>query len=298
MERCAWRGIAGGVSPVGPPPRDLARIGSIFMIAQALAGIKGFLIGSLQFATCEAGGTRGPAPLTPMCPRAMLRRDEAREVAPTMIIPTPRLVLREFTVEDWPAVLAYQSSPQYLRYYPAVRRTPRDARTFVALCIAWQRASPRSKYQLAITLRDDGRLIGNVGIRKPSPEATVAECSWPPRGGPGLPPRRRRPCCASPLSTGPPPRARTASPRMWPQRACSRGSACGSRRLRATSGSRGAGGIRCYGILDRSGALPEGTRLREGALVRLMGRQSARIPVPRPSVVQRALPRTGGRRRG
>lgn len=108
----------------------------------------------------------------------MLRRDEPREVAPTMIIPTPRLVLREFTVEDWPAVLAYQSSPQYLRYYPAVRRTPRDARTFVALCIAWQRASPRSKYQLAITLRDDGRLIGNVGIRKPSPEATVAELGY------------------------------------------------------------------------------------------------------------------------
>jgi RimJ/RimL family protein N-acetyltransferase len=35
-----------------------------------------------------------------------------------MIVATPRLLLREFVLEDWAAVLAYQSDPHYLHYYP------------------------------------------------------------------------------------------------------------------------------------------------------------------------------------
>ena len=34
-----------------------------------------------------------------------------------MQLQTDHLLLREFTPDDWSAVLAYQSDPRYLRYY-------------------------------------------------------------------------------------------------------------------------------------------------------------------------------------
>jgi hypothetical protein len=40
-----------------------------------------------------------------------------------MNIATERLGLREFVAEDWPAVLAYQRDPSYLRFYPSTNRT-------------------------------------------------------------------------------------------------------------------------------------------------------------------------------
>ena len=40
-----------------------------------------------------------------------------------MYIVTDRLVLREFVIDDWPAVLAYQRDPRYLRFSPWTNRT-------------------------------------------------------------------------------------------------------------------------------------------------------------------------------
>lgn len=82
-----------------------------------------------------------------------------------MIIETPRLRLREFVEEDWPAVLAYQSDPRYLTYYAWTGRSEADVRAFVSQFVAWQAADPRLKFQLAVTLRDGGELIGNCGVR-------------------------------------------------------------------------------------------------------------------------------------
>ena len=109
-----------------------------------------------------------------------------------MIVCTPSLILREFEEGDWKAVYAYQSDPRYLRYYQWMTRTPEDVRAFVAMLIGWREASPRHKYQLAITLRvqeptksdrdvgapDSGPLIGAVGVRKPDPDATGAEMGY------------------------------------------------------------------------------------------------------------------------
>lgn len=82
-----------------------------------------------------------------------------------MIIETPRLRLREFVEEDWPAVLAYQTDPRYWRLYAWTERTEADVRAFVEGFVVWQAVKPRLKFQLAVTLRDGGRLIGNCGIR-------------------------------------------------------------------------------------------------------------------------------------
>lgn len=81
-------------------------------------------------------------------------------------IVTDRLVLREFAADDWADVLAYQRDPRYLRFYPWSDRTEADAREFVRMFIDQQREEPRCRFQLAITLGDDGRLVGNCGIRR------------------------------------------------------------------------------------------------------------------------------------
>ena len=83
-----------------------------------------------------------------------------------MRLVTERLVLREFVEADWPAVLAYQRDPLYLCYYPWTDRTPADARVFVDMFLEWQREEPRRRFQLAITRKEDGGLIGNCGLRR------------------------------------------------------------------------------------------------------------------------------------
>ncbi len=82
-----------------------------------------------------------------------------------MIITTTRLVLREFVTDDWSDVLAYQCDPRYLRFYPWTNRTEAEVRDFVLMFMNQQTEHPRRKFQLAITLLNTGRLIGNCGIR-------------------------------------------------------------------------------------------------------------------------------------
>jgi ribosomal-protein-alanine N-acetyltransferase len=93
-------------------------------------------------------------------------------------IVTARLRLREFVPADWPAVLAYQSDPRYLRYYDWSERTEEAVRAFVARFISWQAQEPRLKFQLAITLPAEGRLIGNCGLRLESAGETEADLGY------------------------------------------------------------------------------------------------------------------------
>ena len=95
-----------------------------------------------------------------------------------MLLTTERLRLREFEEGDWPAVLAYQSDPRYLRYYAWEGRTEGEVRDFVRRFIALRDEQPRLKYQLAITLRLDGQLIGNCGIRMGRPDAREADLGY------------------------------------------------------------------------------------------------------------------------
>lgn len=95
-----------------------------------------------------------------------------------MIIETPRLRLREFVKDDWPAVLAYQTDPRYLTYYPWEGRTEVEVQDFVARFVDWQAETPRLKFQLAVTLRDGDSLIGNCGIRLAEAGARAGETGY------------------------------------------------------------------------------------------------------------------------
>jgi RimJ/RimL family protein N-acetyltransferase len=83
------------------------------------------------------------------------------------------LVLREFIEGDWPAVLAYQSTTHFLRYYPWVERDEGDVCMFIREFIAWQSDQPRCRHQFAVVLADGGRLIGSCGIRKEKPHYSM-----------------------------------------------------------------------------------------------------------------------------
>ncbi len=95
-----------------------------------------------------------------------------------MILTTNRLLLREFTENDWQPTLAYQSDPLYLRYNPWMYRTEQDVRDFIYMFINWQRTQPRTKFQLAIVLQREQRLIGNCGIRMHTPDAREADIGY------------------------------------------------------------------------------------------------------------------------
>ncbi len=95
-----------------------------------------------------------------------------------MMLTTNRLILREFEASDWRAVLAYQNDPLYLRYNPWNYRTEEDVRQFVQLFVSWSQEVPRRKFQFAIILRSEQRLIGNCGIRMKTSQSWEADIGY------------------------------------------------------------------------------------------------------------------------
>ena len=83
-----------------------------------------------------------------------------------MRITTERLLVRKFVAADWPAVLAYQRDPRYLRLYPWTGRTEGDVRDFVQVFVDQQGDRPRRRFQLATTLENGGPVICSCGIRR------------------------------------------------------------------------------------------------------------------------------------
>jgi len=95
-----------------------------------------------------------------------------------MELQTPRLNLREFVEADWPAVLAYQQNPLYLRYYEWESRDVQGVREFLKVFLNNRKQEKRHKFQLAVTLRETGKLIGNCGIRQDEPGSCVGDIGY------------------------------------------------------------------------------------------------------------------------
>jgi ribosomal-protein-alanine N-acetyltransferase len=85
------------------------------------------------------------------------------------IVRTDRLVLRELEEADWEPVHSYASDPEVVRYMDWGPNTEDETKKFVQRAIEAQREQPRKNYQLAIVLKDDGRLIGGCGIHVSDP---------------------------------------------------------------------------------------------------------------------------------
>ena len=146
----------------------------------AVAGIVGGVrvAEGARLLSLHAAGQRGDRFAPPQrarhLPGAFLT--PARHLA--VILRTPRLVLREFTPDDWVATHAYHQDPRYLRFYDRERITERDSQSFVAAFLLWQEEQVRCRVQLAVMLAEDGALIGNVGVRRDAPGEPVADAGF------------------------------------------------------------------------------------------------------------------------
>ncbi|MGH9847926.1 MAG: GNAT family N-acetyltransferase [Blastocatellia bacterium] len=92
-----------------------------------------------------------------------------------MEIVTKRLLLREFTEGDLPALIAYQADPRYAEFWPDA--TPTDhARELFHMFRRWVDECPRHNYQLAVArIRTPHELIGCCGLRGQGMDAGMAE---------------------------------------------------------------------------------------------------------------------------
>ncbi len=82
-----------------------------------------------------------------------------------MQIETERLLLRDFVLEDAEALVACRSDDRYWRYYTKPDDIAAATRQHVELFVGWQKAEPRTHFQLAIVLKEPGQLIGDCGLR-------------------------------------------------------------------------------------------------------------------------------------
>lgn len=82
-----------------------------------------------------------------------------------MELVTDRLVLRDFVLEDWKAVHAYQVNPHYSRFYNWTHRTEDEVKQVIGEYISQQFNQPRTDYQLALELKEEQRVVGCCYLR-------------------------------------------------------------------------------------------------------------------------------------
>ncbi len=86
---------------------------------------------------------------------------------------TRRMILRQFTQDDFEAVHSYGSVPENIIYMPFSPNTQEDTRAFLIRSIAAAEETPCRNYQYAAVLRDTGKLIGGCGVNLSGDEAEI-----------------------------------------------------------------------------------------------------------------------------
>ncbi len=93
-------------------------------------------------------------------------------------IETERLVLREFRRDDRESVHEYAVDPEVYHYMPWGPNSEDETSAFVERAIASRHRDPRLHFELAITLRETGRLIGGSGIRAADESFRAADMGY------------------------------------------------------------------------------------------------------------------------
>ena len=102
---------------------------------------------------------------------------------------TDRLILRRIGPDDAKAVFGYRSNPQVSECQVWKPRTVDEVHKFLTELAAVNPDTPGTWLQLAIVTREDGRLIGDCGIRFPDDDGYQVELGItlaPVRQGQGL----------------------------------------------------------------------------------------------------------------
>lgn len=86
------------------------------------------------------------------------------------MLETDRLLLRDFCDGDFAAVHAYGSDPAVTRFMAWGPNASEDTARFIDICIVEAAEQPRKNFNLAITLRTSGTLIGGCGLDLAAPD--------------------------------------------------------------------------------------------------------------------------------
>ncbi|MDF2815638.1 MAG: family N-acetyltransferase, partial [Paenibacillus sp.] len=89
---------------------------------------------------------------------------------------TNRLLLRDFVMEDAPRVHLYASDPEVTRYMIWGPNSEQDTHDFMGRMLELQREEPRTVYELAVTRKEDGLLIGGCGLHVEGSAAELGYC--------------------------------------------------------------------------------------------------------------------------
>lgn len=101
-----------------------------------------------------------------------------------MHIRTPRLELREYTLDDIPSLHALLSIPSVARYQTWEPRTLAQAEAVVQEIVENQDSMPRKHFELAVT--HNGRFIGSVGAKVKNRQASLWYSFIPASQGKGF----------------------------------------------------------------------------------------------------------------
>jgi ribosomal-protein-alanine N-acetyltransferase len=91
---------------------------------------------------------------------------------------TERLLLRPYRDDDFDAVHAYGSDPEVVRHMLWGPNTEAQTREFLQTVQQWSRNEPRTKFDFAIELRQEEKMIGGCGIYLKGPELLVGEMGY------------------------------------------------------------------------------------------------------------------------
>lgn len=95
-----------------------------------------------------------------------------------MQLETERLILRGYKKEDFDSVHFYGSNPDFSKFEAWGPNTVEDTQRFISDMITQASSSPRYKFDFALELKNQGKMIGGVGIRRETQQSQVANLGW------------------------------------------------------------------------------------------------------------------------
>jgi ribosomal-protein-alanine N-acetyltransferase len=101
-----------------------------------------------------------------------------RQPQNSMHLQTPRLLLRDFVLDDFTAVHAYASLQETVRFMEWGPNSEEQTKDFLHRKLAAQQANPRVEYEFAIVLQQTGQVIGGVGLRLNRPDHRAADMGY------------------------------------------------------------------------------------------------------------------------
>jgi ribosomal-protein-alanine N-acetyltransferase len=82
----------------------------------------------------------------------------------TMFLETERLILRDFVADDWEQVHVYASDADLVKFMDWGPNSENATKDYIDTMIQSQQQTPRAVYEFAMTLKENGFLIGGCGL--------------------------------------------------------------------------------------------------------------------------------------